>query len=331
MSILLNFIIITISCLVINYYSDLLGEYIRQIGIKLKIPVSIRGVIFDGVSSSMPEFIVSLIACISYLGLFNNSPDLKAFEDIGIGAIGGSAIFNILIIPFVSILFVSSEKIKKIKIDKKAMIRDIIVYLFAVSLLLIGSYTGELTPLLGWAMTITYIAYVLYLIKEAKTKPLEISNEVINTKKRYLILKSILVLIPIGIAIHYLIEASTIIGNELNIPRIIMSLIVLAGATSLPDALLSIKSAKNEELDASISNAVGSNSFDILICLGFIIAIANTKLKVNFEEIKYIFMFLISSSICYTIAFYFNFNKIVKIILLFVPYLVFIGYLINIA
>ena len=56
--------------------------------------------------------------------------------------------------------------------------------------------------------------------------------------------------------------------NSLGFSGAITGVTILAVATSLPDAFLSLISAKNGESDAALSNALGSNTFDILICLG---------------------------------------------------------------
>ena len=316
--------LLMVCCLVINKYADLLGENIVKLAIKLDLPPAVRGVLLEGVSSSVPEFVTTGAAAL----LVILSGDETAFADVGVGTIGGSAIFNILIIPFLSILFVPGEQIKDLEIDKKAMLRDLAVYLCSVGILFFASRTGILSSKIGMLMASIYAVYAFYLIKVSKSEDFEKEEEEEVTESLgKLWFNTIACLIPIGISVHYCVVSATFIGNEFNIPRLIMALIVLAGVTSIPDALLSIRSARNGEMDASIANAVGSNSFDILICLGFIIAIAGIDIKINFEEVWYIFAFLILSSICYTLAFLFKSGKVVKLALLGLPYVGFIYYL----
>ncbi|MGL4998789.1 MAG: sodium:calcium antiporter [Cetobacterium sp.] len=327
MSIFSSFLILVVSCAVINKFSDMLGDNIGKLALKLNIAPNVRGVLLDGVSSSMPEFITSAAAAI--LLVFSN--DVSAFSDVGVGTIGGSAIFNILIIPFLSILFVSSKELKNIEINKKALLRDLGVYLVSVAILFFASKTGVLTSKIGILMTGLYIVYAIYLVKTGKKEEIldKIEDETSSVEEsiKVLWLKTIASLIPIGYAIHWCIIGASNIGTHFGVSRLIMSLVILAGVTSIPDALLSIKSAKNGELDASIANAVGSNSFDILICLGFIIAVAGVNIKINFSEVSYIFTFLILSSICYSLAFLFKSSKTTKLILLGSPYIGFVYYL----
>ncbi|XP_037025683.1 probable sodium/potassium/calcium exchanger CG1090 [Bradysia coprophila] len=60
----------------------------------------------------------------------------------------------------------------------------------------------------------------------------------------------------------------TIIGTTMGIPDTVMGLTFVAAGVSVPDALSSIAVIKEGYGDMAVSNAVGSNVFDILICLG---------------------------------------------------------------
>jgi sodium/potassium/calcium exchanger 4 len=53
----------------------------------------------------------------------------------------------------------------------------------------------------------------------------------------------------------------------MGIPQVIIALTILAGWTSVPDLLSSLIVAKKWKADMAVANAVGSNIFDILICL----------------------------------------------------------------
>lgn len=72
----------------------------------------------------------------------------------------------------------------------------------------------------------------------------------------------------IGLCTYIMVDATNRIGLILRIPALVMGLIFLAAGTSIPDALGSIAVAKQGEGDMAVSNALGSNVFDILIGLG---------------------------------------------------------------
>ncbi|CAH2103533.1 unnamed protein product [Euphydryas editha] len=60
----------------------------------------------------------------------------------------------------------------------------------------------------------------------------------------------------------------TIIGDTLNIPDSITGLTILAAGTSLPEAVSSVLVTNQGHGTMGISNSIGSNTFDILLCLG---------------------------------------------------------------
>jgi cation:H+ antiporter len=77
-----------------------------------------------------------------------------------------------------------------------------------------------------------------------------------------------LAVIFIGGACLYLAEAIESSAHALDIPMYFTAVILGAAATSVPDTVLSVKDALKGDYDDAVSNAVGSNIFDITVCLG---------------------------------------------------------------
>merc|ERR1711871_685342 len=67
---------------------------------------------------------------------------------------------------------------------------------------------------------------------------------------------------------YVMVDAVDRMGKIVGIPIFVMALLFLAAGTSIPDALASIAVAKQGEGNMAISNALGSNVFDILLGLG---------------------------------------------------------------
>ncbi|UYV60887.1 hypothetical protein LAZ67_1002676 [Cordylochernes scorpioides] len=72
----------------------------------------------------------------------------------------------------------------------------------------------------------------------------------------------------IGLMTYLLVWMITIIGFTLSISDTVMALSLLAAGVSVPDAIASYLVVKKGLGDMAISNAVGSNVFDILLCMG---------------------------------------------------------------
>eukprot|EP00164_Ancoracysta_twista_P006337 GFYU01008803.1.p1 GENE.GFYU01008803.1~~GFYU01008803.1.p1 ORF type:complete len:579 (-),score=165.85 GFYU01008803.1:474-2210(-) len=73
----------------------------------------------------------------------------------------------------------------------------------------------------------------------------------------------------IGIASFFMVDWATQCGNCIGLPPDVMGLTIVAAGTSVPDALSSVIVARDGAGDMAVSNAIGSNVFDILLGLGF--------------------------------------------------------------
>ena len=76
-------------------------------------------------------------------------------------------------------------------------------------------------------------------------------------------------IIWIGFICFGMVEFAILIGQMCDISSTVMGLTVLSAGTSVPDAISSIVVAQRGLGDMAISNALGSNVFDILLGLGF--------------------------------------------------------------
>ena len=72
----------------------------------------------------------------------------------------------------------------------------------------------------------------------------------------------------IGGACYFLAEAVIHSAAALNVPAYFTAVILGAAATSVPDTVISYKDAMKGDYDDAVSNAVGSNIFDICVALG---------------------------------------------------------------
>ena len=72
----------------------------------------------------------------------------------------------------------------------------------------------------------------------------------------------------IAILSYVLVWMVSIIGFTLGISDVIMGLTFMAAGTSVPDGISSLIVARQGDGDMAVSNTIGSNVFDILLCLG---------------------------------------------------------------
>ena len=102
-----------------------------------------------------------------------------------------------------------------------------------------------------------------------------------------------------GIGCYFLVEGCMFISHEFNLSLPMIALIVAAAATSIPDAFLSISDAVKGNSDDGISNAFGSNIFDLCVAMGLPITLygllagpisISPEVSYNFSALWYVLM-----------------------------------------
>ncbi|CAE1167127.1 SLC24A5 [Acanthosepion pharaonis] len=102
----------------------------------------------------------------------------------------------------------------------------------------------------------------------------------------------------------------TVTGYTLGIPDTVMGLTFVAFGVSVPDAITSLIVAREGYGDMAISNAVGSNVFDILLCMGFPWLLSTlfyqSDVPVYSEGLTYSVVTLLSTVLFLILATHFN-------------------------
>jgi cation:H+ antiporter len=216
---------------------------------RFKIPESIAGATLLAVASSAPEFFTSFLGAV-VLGVF----------DVGLMAILWSAIFNITVIPGVSALCSP----KGLEVSPTVLRRDCVVYA-AVTLLLLGLMDdGHLTRTDAAILLGAYFlyVYVLFLMLDGSEQVEPVNQPIWRT-----LVGLVGGLAGIGVLCHFMLEVGGGAASDMGISILLVSALVFAPGTSIPDLLLSVFAARRGQGSAAVSNAFGSNSFDLTVCL----------------------------------------------------------------
>lgn len=253
---------------------------IDKLAVRLKLSSDASGATLLAMGSSAPEFFTSLFAILGVAG---------SHADVGAGTIVGSSIFNVLFIIGVASLF------KSIKVQWQPIIRDMIFYIISILLLMLAFSDGTITLLESILFIGTYALYVVAVSNWRKILPYEdqqIDEEQLSAKEKSrlnkrihwgigkfvpdpkkhpekYILTFLASIIIIALTSFGLIWSIQTVALEFNINPTFLALTVLAAGTSVPDLIGSVVVAKQGRGDMAVSNAVGSNIFDVLFGLGF--------------------------------------------------------------
>ena len=278
---------------------DYFVSSLEDISEALNLSSDVAGATFMAAGSSAPELFTSL------MGVF------AVKNDVGVGTIVGSAVFNLCCIIGGTALFTPGV----LKIDWKPITRDTFFYAISIAAMIYVLNDGVVTTMEGASLIACYFVYVAFMffnegimrwldscggqspsklnddheydgkdgeeedeeegvISAAVSAPMSVLFKVSipdctepETKHLYIItfLSSVM---WIGILSYFMVAWASKLGCMLNIHPAVMGCTLLAAGTSVPDAIGSLLVAKQGQGDMAVSNAIGSNVFDILLGLG---------------------------------------------------------------
>lgn len=265
-----------------------------------KMSKGIKGATINAIASSMPEFLATMF----FLFYISNEGHFADSFSGGIGITAGSAVFNLVVIPLAILFyFKASGKHASIPVDNALIRRDGLFLLAANVLMLILISKQTLGPLDGLLLLVFYLLYILFLRSSVRKNPvasgyrqpeirlrsrlatilmLDIQSWIIADRQIRSALAWVLLLLSViimSLGTWLLVEGTSMLGKAdyvlwgfelkgLNFPLIFASVLLSAAASSIPDTMISIRDSKKGNYDDSISNALGSNIFDISFALG---------------------------------------------------------------
>lgn len=278
--VLLFLIMAFFSTVVVWFGSTWLDESSQKISQYFGLPEVVQGAIIAAVGSSAPE-LSSIVLSTTLHGEFV----------LGVSAIVGSAIFNILVIPGLSALYARDSE--GVKVSKNVVQGDGLFYTLAVAVTLIVfnmatvyfptsvHLVGTMNRGLALIPVALYGLYVFLQYQEIvdsrklnhPEKDEDQDNSLNIWREMLVFLGSMVVII---ISVEGLVYSGLQIGELLGIFPFLWGLTIIAAATSLPDAKISVDAARRGDGDISIANVFGSNIFDLCFCIPAGILIAGT-------------------------------------------------------
>lgn len=283
MSFVIPFLYVLFSCVVIKYACDGFEQSASYLG--RNMGAGARGALVDAIGSSLPELLVTLMFVIS------GNPELILG---GISVTAGSAIFNAVLIPAFAILFAKEDgkPVNSFKLDRKVILRDGIYLLIVEGLLIWFLGMSTFSMVMTVSLLAAYAIYATHVIFDSNKcevdedcyeyESLESCNMLsalckfdfnkLLFKDKPLTKKTALVIMllsvgVIGFACHILTEGIVGVSEAFSVPLYFSAVVLGAAATSVPDTLLSIKSAQRGDFEDAVGNAIGSNIFDVTVSL----------------------------------------------------------------
>ena len=283
MEVLASLALILVSVVILAVVTDrFFIPSLDEISTRLKLSDEVAGASLMAIGSSAPELAIALMA------LFT---DGGAHSDVGIGTIVGSAVFNVLVITGVSAVVAGG-----LHIHVFAVRRDILYYLVSIGYLGLVFFDGHVSlieAILGLAGYVVYMG-VLIVLKDPEADDeteTDVSEGAEPERTKIAVwhqfeslvvgvlwrvtgapeknfIRAFVVSIALIVALSYvLVEATIVFSAGIGIPPVIVALTLLAAGTSAPDLMSSLDVAKEGRGGMAVANAVGSNTFDLLVGL----------------------------------------------------------------
>jgi cation:H+ antiporter len=232
-----------------------------KLALSLGISPLVVGLTIVAFGTSAPEVAVSVGAV------------LDGKTDIAIGNVVGSNIFNVLFILGISAL------IAPLVVNIQLIRQEVPIMLGASLLLLALSLDGRLDLLDGGFLFALMVAYTVFLVvqsrRETQAAKDEFAQEIQPPQagawdshwgaQMGLIAVGLVALV---LGSDYLVQASINFAKAMGVSDLVIGLTIVAAGTSMPEVATSIAAALKGERDIAVGNVVGSNTFNILGCLG---------------------------------------------------------------
>jgi cation:H+ antiporter len=258
--------------------SFLLENAAGRLAAHYHLPAVVQGSIIMAVGSSFPELSSTVIATLVH-GKF----------ELGVAAVVGSAVFNILVIPGISGLVG-----RGLETDREMVYKEALFYMISVAVLMLSfalaliyypvagsQWEGSITRPLALLPVGFYGLYIFLQHQDTMEYRIQQRENGLHAQKIQggagrLWLRLVLGLAFIGIGVEGLVRSVIILGDVFKTPHFFWGLSVIAAATSLPDAFVSIQAARRQDGVVSMANVLGSNTFDLLIAIPVGVLIAGT-------------------------------------------------------
>jgi cation:H+ antiporter len=227
------------------------------------LPAVVQGSIVVAVGSSFPELASVVITALG-----------DSFG-MGVGAIVGSAIFNILVIPALSGIATRGP----LDADRTIVYKEAQFYMISVSALVITfalatiyfpigdgpALNGRVTRPLAVIPLLLYGLYLFIQWQDVGDYEREDRGGDVDVPREWGRLA--VGLLVILIAVELLVGAVEGLNATFGVPEFLAGVTIIAAATSLPDALVSVRAAQGGKSVTSLGNVLGSNTFDLLVAI----------------------------------------------------------------
>lgn len=253
---LLGAILVLAGLLLLYYGAEYLVTGSSRLALSLGVRSFVMGLTVVAFATSMPEFMVSLLAAI------------RGASSMAAGNIIGSNIANI------GLILGATALITPIVVARSTLIREMPFMAITSLVVYLVALDGEIAFREGMGLFLGLLVFLAYCLMTARNPSLPVDGELDDaiagisaTRGRNFVL-ILIGMAGLGIGAELMVRGAVMVAILLGVSELLVGLSVVAIGTSLPELAASLMSAWKGQLDISVGNVVGSNIFNLLFVLG---------------------------------------------------------------
>ena len=230
-----------------------------RLALSLGISPLVVGLTVVAFGTSAPEVAVSVGAA------------LEGRTDMALGNVVGSNIFNVLFILGIAAL------ISPLIVNLQIIRQEVPIMIGASVLTLLLGMDGRISFFDAALLFGLLLAYTAFLVVQSRRATKEASHEIdasVQSKSNWdahwavqvaLVIAGLVLLV---LGADWLVDAATTFARAMGVSDLVIALTIVAAGTSMPELATSVMAALRKERDIAVGNVIGSNTFNLLGCLG---------------------------------------------------------------
>jgi cation:H+ antiporter len=257
----MDFALLVVGGVCLYFGAEWLVAGASRLALSMGIPQLLIGLTVVAYGTSTPEIVVGIQAALSGQG------------DVALGNVIGSNIANIGLILGAAVL------LKPARVDPSLRRRELPVLGLATLSLPLMLLSGYVMKWHAALLLVAALAYSAWMIRGARS-PAHAAAQVATAKDSAeaatlgagsRLRHGLLAALGLGVLLvggQSFVTGAVAVGRDLGLSDRIIGLTIVAVGTSLPELATSLLAAARGHSDIAIGNVVGSNIFNLLLCLG---------------------------------------------------------------
>ena len=239
--------------------AELLVRGASRLATTLGVSPLVVGLTVVAFGTGAPELAVSVNAALS------------GTTDIAIGNVVGSNIFNVLLILGISAL------ITPLVVHSQIIRQEIPILIGSCLLLFVLASDTRIAFMESLLLLAILVAYTVFLIVQSRKETREIKEEYAQENNKTskwdasIYIQVLLILVGLVLLVQgseWFVDSAVTFARFMGVSDIVIGLTIVAAGTSMPEVATSVMAAIKGERDIAVGNVVGSNTFNILGCVG---------------------------------------------------------------